>query len=44
MRDTYLRLTTDDERNQLYDMMQDEYNESGYRAKIILLKAEGYTV
>ena len=44
MRDTYLRLITDDERNTLYDMMQDEDNESGYHAKIILLKDEGYTV
>ena len=44
MRDTFLRLITDDERNTLYDMMQLEDNESGYRAKIILLKDEGHTV
>ena len=44
MRDTYLRLITDDERNMLYEMMQDEDDESGYRAKIILFKDEGYTV
>ena len=44
MRDTFLRLITDDERNTLHDMMQWEDNESGYRAKIILLKDEGYTL
>jgi len=45
MRDTFLRLITDDERNMLYDMMQDGGDEeSSYRAKIILLKNEGYTV
>ena len=44
MRDTNLRLISDDERNTLYDMMQEGDNESGYRAKIILLKDEGYTV
>ena len=44
MRDTFLRLITDDERNTLHDMMQWEDNESGYRAKIILLKDEGHTV
>src|SRR4051812_3491811 len=45
MRDTSLRLISDDERNTLYDMMQDaDDGESGYRAKIILLKDEGYTV
>ncbi len=44
MRDTFLRLITDDERNMLYDMMDEDDNESGYRAKIILLKDEGYTV
>ena len=41
MRDTFLRLITDDERNTLYDMMQEVDNESGYRAKIILLKDDG---
>jgi len=44
MRDTYLRLITDDERNKLYDMTHDKNNESGYRAKIILFKDEGYAV
>ena len=44
MRDTFLRLIADDERNKLCDMMQWEDNESGYRARIILLKDEGYTV
>ena len=44
MRDTFLRLITDDERNTLYDMMQWEDSESGYRAKIILLKDEGHAV
>ena len=45
MRDTNLRLISDDERNTLYGMMQDAGDgESGYRAKIILLKDEGYTV
>jgi transposase len=44
MRDTFPRLITDDERNTLYDMIQWEDNESGYRARIILLKDEGYTV
>jgi hypothetical protein len=41
MRDTFLRLIADDERNMLYDMIRDE-EESSYRAKIILLKDEGY--
>ena len=44
MRDTFLRLISDDERNMLYDMMQDGDEESSYRAKIILLKNEGYIV
>lgn len=44
MRDTFLRLISDDERNKLYDMMQDGDEESSYRAKIILLKNEGYIV
>src|SRR6476620_2562861 len=43
MRNTSLRMLTDEERNILYDMMVDD-KEDGYRAKIILLKAEGYTV
>jgi transposase len=44
MRYTFLRLLSDDERNMLYDMMEDENEESSYRAKIILLKDKGYTV
>jgi hypothetical protein len=42
MRDTLLRPITDNEKNLLYLMLEDK--ESGYRAKIILLKDEGYTV
>jgi len=42
MRDTFLRILTDDEKNLLHLMLEDE--ESGYRAKIILLKDEGYIV
>ena len=42
MRDTFLRLLTINERNLLHLMLED--TESGYRAKIILLKDEGYTV
>jgi transposase len=46
MRDTFLlRLIADDEINVLYEIMEEEDDkESGYRAKIILLKDEGYTV
>jgi hypothetical protein len=44
MRDTFLRPITNDERNVLYDIMEEEDKESGYRAKIILLKDEGYIV
>jgi hypothetical protein len=40
MRDTFLRILTDDEKNILHLMLEDK--ESGYRAKIILLKDEGY--
>jgi hypothetical protein len=43
MRNTSLRILTDEERNILYDMMVDD-KEDGYRAKIILLKDKGYTV
>src|SRR3954447_18631767 len=43
MRDTFLRLLTDDEKNYLH-LMLDEDSEAGYRAKIILLKDDGYTV
>jgi transposase len=42
MRDTFLRMLTDDEKNLLHLMLEDK--ESGYRAKIILLKDEGYAV
>ena len=42
MRDTFLRMLTNDEKNLLHLMLEDK--ESGYRAKIILLKDEGYTV
>jgi transposase len=42
MRDTFLRMLTDDEKNHLHLMLEDK--ESGYRAKIILLKDEGCTV
>src|SRR3954449_880362 len=42
MRDTFLRLLTDNEKNILYRMLEDK--DSGYRAKIILLKDEGNTV
>jgi transposase len=44
MRDTLLRLLSDDERNMLYDMMEDDDEDSSYRAKIIILKDKGYTV
>jgi transposase len=44
MRDTFLiRLLTDNERNSLHEIMLDD-KESGYRAKIILLKDAGYTI
>ena len=35
-------MLTDDEKNHLHLMLED--TEAGYRAKIILLKDEGYTV
>ena len=46
MRDTFLiRPITDDERNILYNLIDETNNESSYRAKIILLKdKEGYAV
>jgi transposase len=43
MRDTFLRLLTDEEKNILHGIMLED-KESGYRAKIILLKDDGYTV
>ena len=42
MRDTFLRMLTNDEKNLLHLMLEDK--ESGYRAKIILLKDDGYAV
>ncbi len=42
VRDTFLRILTIDEKNTLHLMLEDI--KSGYRAKIILLKDEGYTV
>src|SRR6185437_8259893 len=42
MRDTFLRMLSDDEKNMLHIMLEDK--EFGYRAKIILLKDEGYIV
>jgi transposase len=42
MRDTYLRDVTDRENDSLYWLLDNR--QSGYRAKIILLKDEGYTV
>ncbi|MGD9535543.1 MAG: hypothetical protein AB7V56_17450 [Candidatus Nitrosocosmicus sp.] len=44
MRDTFIRSITDDERNILYDMMDEDNEESSYQVKIILLKDAGYTV
>jgi hypothetical protein len=44
MRDTFLRSITDDERNILYTLIEKSDKESNYRAKIILLKDEDYTV
>jgi hypothetical protein len=43
MRNTLLRLLTDNERNSLHEIMLGD-KEFGYQAKIILLKDEGYTV
>ena len=42
--DTFLRMIIEDQRNMLNDIIQNETNESGYRAKIVLLNDEGYTV
>ena len=44
VRDTYLRIITAKERNTLHLLIEDDLAESGYQAKIILLKKEGYTV
>ena len=43
MRDTFLRLLTGDEKNILHDIMLED-KESGYRAKIMLLKNDGFEV
>ena len=43
MKDTFLRLLTNNEKNMLHDSIIED-RESGYRAKIILLKDDGYTV
>jgi hypothetical protein len=42
MRETFLRMLTDDEKNFLHLILED--TEAGYRAKIILLKNECHTV
>lgn len=45
MRPTYLRDITEEEKNRLYAMIDDDSSKgAGYRAKIILLRNEGYTV
>ncbi len=45
MWDTYLRILTDNEKNMLYQLMvDDDDEESRYRAKIILLKDSEYAV
>lgn len=44
MRPTYLRDITEEEKNRLYAMIDDDSEGTGYRAKIILLRNEGYTV
>ena len=44
VRDTYLRNITTKERNTLHLLVDEDHQESGYRAKIILLKHDGYTV
>jgi hypothetical protein len=43
MRDTFLRILPIDEKNHLHLMMLEDAK-SGYEAKMILLKDEGYTV
>lgn len=43
MQPTCLRDITEDEKNNLYDIMDND-TEADYRAKIILLRGEGYTV
>ena len=43
MRPTYLRDITKEEKDRLYAMIDDDSEGTGYRAKIILLRNEGYT-
>lgn len=43
MRNTFLRMLSDDKRHVFYDMV-DVDKEVGYRAKVKLLKEAGYTV
>lgn len=40
----YLREISTGEMNDLYWLLDNDYQESGYRAKMILLRDEGYTV
>jgi len=44
VRDTFPRNITSKERNTLQLLVDEDYQESGYRAKIILLKDDGYTI
>lgn len=44
MQTIYLRDITEDEKNNLYDIMDNDDAQADYRAKIILLRSEGYTV
>ena len=44
MRNANLRLISDDERNKLYNIIQDQLNELHTSTKIYLLKDEGYIV
>jgi transposase len=44
VRDTYLRNIITKERNTLHLLVDEDHQESGYRANIILLKDDGYTV
>ena len=42
MQPIYLRDITEDEKNNLYDIMDNDDAQADYRAKIILLRGEGY--
>jgi hypothetical protein len=44
IRDNFSRLITNNERNFLYDITEEDDNEYSYHAKIILLKDEGRNV